>query len=200
MTDDVYVYSEGDNLKQNLVCVTKPQSKYVIPASVVTIVDGEIDSYAFKVAKTTSFELSFAENSELVTIGSYAFYECNQLTSVDFTNAQKLRTIKNFAFRYCSKIKSLTFPKSLYELGYYGTFDYCYKLSSVTFPDDSVLEIISGGTFSHSSLTTFRIPSHVREIGGESFAGTPIRDLQNRMITQSIQFIMDQYIVMIFQN
>ena len=98
------------------------------------------------------------------------------LSAIDFTSATKLVTINNFAFRFCSSLVSLIFPKSLKELGYYGTFEYCYQLSNVSFPDESSLEIIYGGTFSHTKLTTFRIPSKVKTIYGESFAGTPIRE------------------------
>ena len=47
---ETFVFDSNDYNKQHLLRVSKVQDRYIIPASVKTIVDGTIDSYAFKVA------------------------------------------------------------------------------------------------------------------------------------------------------
>ena len=176
MSDSVFVFDDNDTLKENLLYVNKAQNKYIIPASVITIEDGTEESFAFRIAQNTTFSLSFAENSKITTIGTYAFNKCTKLTEIDFTNAKKLTSIKNYSFQSCASLKSISFPKSLKEFCYYGAFSGCYHLSSVSFPSDSDLEVIYSGTFSNTNLTTFCIPSKVREVDGESFANAPIRE------------------------
>ena len=170
----VFITENGDG--KTLIKVKTPQSSYIIPESIETIKDGTSESYAFYTARNTRFNLSFAPNSRLTYIGGYAFYKCQNLYHIDFTNAVNLKTIVNFAFSKCNSLITIEFPPSIEELGYYGTFSSCSSLMSVKFPDESNLSSIQGGTFSFTQLTTIRIPKKVNIIYGEAFDSTPIRE------------------------
>ncbi len=71
-----------------------------IPNSVTTIGD-----WAFGYCSVLS-EVVFEENSQLDTIGEYAFYRCESLTGIDIPSS--VVCIKKSAFHYCHSIASLT--------------------------------------------------------------------------------------------
>ena len=87
---------------------------------------------------------STLDGKSVVQIGEYAFYNCDNVTSV-------------------------TMPSSVRSIGY-NAFEGCSKLSGITLP--SGITAIEGGTFSGcSSLTSITIPSSVTRIGGYAFYG-----------------------------
>ena len=64
----------------------------------------------------------------VTSIGNYAFYYCDGLTSVTIGNS--VTTIGYGAFSYCSDLTSIVIPDSVTTIGYFA-FDYCSKLQNV---------------------------------------------------------------------
>ena len=147
----------------------------VIPSNVPSIANGEKNDYAFIEFKNKKFSLSFEPNSQITRIGSYSFYYCRKLASVDFSNANSLKSIGSYAFYYCDSIPSLTFGASLETIEFYGAFAWCYKVTNITFPDDSKIKSIAAGAFAGSSISTFRVPSSCTSIYGETFAESSVQ-------------------------
>ena len=81
------------------------------------------EKYAFIEFKSTKFSITFSADSKLTKIGLYSFYNCHNLTSIDFSNANSLKTI--------CELTSLRFPPSLESLGYYGAFANCYNIEDI---------------------------------------------------------------------
>lgn len=100
-------------------------------------------------------------NSEVIYIGSYAFFYCNKLTAVSFPNANNI-----FAdvFYACSSLTTANFPKVKY-IGNSAFFN-CTKLTTISFPE--VLSIHSRAFNGCSSLTTISFPK-VTMIGSSAF-------------------------------
>ena len=64
-----------------------------ILSSVQTIAGTSGSDYAFLPCKSTINSVNFEANSQLDNIQQYAFYQCPDLESVDFSNCQNLKTI-----------------------------------------------------------------------------------------------------------
>lgn len=67
-------------------------------------------------------------NSGVLNIGDYAFYGCENLTSVTISNS--VTKIGKRAFAACSMLKSITIPSSITSIDLYAFSNCCY-LSSV---------------------------------------------------------------------
>ena len=99
-------------------------------------------------------------------IESYAFYQCNKLTSV--TIGDSVTSIGDYAFKSCSSLTSVTIGNSVTSIGYYA-FEDCDSLTSITIPD-SVTSIGDYAFESCSSLTSVTIGNSVTEIGYSAFS------------------------------
>ncbi len=156
-----------------------------LPARVYSI--GNNTFYNSAIANVT-----FAENSALVSIGSSAFsgtdliqlnvpagvvsigdrafFECGELLEVSFQEG--LISIGDYAFAGSNKLTSVSFPASLKTLGasvfyFYDYDEYtCEALESVTFAPNSQLERIPVGTFAYTAIKTFNVPASVTVIEG----------------------------------
>ena len=94
--------------------------------------------------------------SDVESVGSYAFYSRAALTSASFPNARVLSNgtmagSGNYAtylgaFSYCTALTSVSFP-NLTSIGTYA-FSYCTALTSVSFPN-----VTSIGNYAFSSCT-----------------------------------------------
>ena len=103
----------------------------------------------------------------LTSIGDYAFYSCESLTSVTIPNS--VTSIGVLAFSSCSALTSITIPNSVTSTGDYA-FSNCYSLTSVTL--DSGVTSIGDYAFSNcSALTSITIPNSVTSIGNSAFIG-----------------------------
>ena len=101
----------------------------------------------------------------VTTIGEFAFYGCNTLTSVTIPNSVK--TIGEHAFAGCSALTSVTIPNSVTEIGS-SAFEYCSSLTSVTIPNS--VTTIGERAFSFClSLTSVTIPNNVTTISYGAF-------------------------------
>ena len=66
-------------------------------------------------------------------VGSYAFYNCTGLTSIEIPNS--ITNIGDWAFCSCYKLTSVTIPNSVTSIGD-GAFERCSGLTSIDIPDN----------------------------------------------------------------
>lgn len=121
-------------------------------------------------------------------IGSYAFYNCKQLTA-KVVMPTTLKRIDTGAY-FSSKITECNFPEGLVEIGdgaFYGTrikeaimpntcqsfpggdhFGLCYELEKVRIPEGPKL-IPQGFVDDYINLTEFIMPNSIEEIGNGAF-------------------------------
>ena len=74
----------------------------------------------------------YAIPNSVTSIGSYAFFDCESLTSVTIPNS--VTNIGVYAFYGCKSLTSVTIPDSVISIGDYA-FSYCESLTSVTIPN-----------------------------------------------------------------
>jgi hypothetical protein len=118
----------------------------------------------FNNTEITSFnELEYFTG--LTSINDYAFYGCNNLTSV--TLPHRVTSIGNSAFYNCSGLTSVTIGNSMTSIGD-SAFNHCTSLTSVTI-GNSVTSIGSYAFGSCSGLTSVTIPDSVTSIGSTAF-------------------------------
>jgi len=103
----------------------------------------------------------------VTTIGAYAFYNCDSLTSVTIGNS--VTTIGNDAFSYCRSLSSVTIGNRVTTIGEYAFFN-CDSLSSVTI-GNRVTTIGDSAFRACDSLTSVTIGNRVTTIGYQAFYG-----------------------------
>ena len=69
-----------------------------------------------------------------MSIGDYAFYDLPVLKSVSFDSNSDVVSIGNYAFAYCTKLSEFTIPASMREIGDYA-FQSCTALVEVAFEE-----------------------------------------------------------------
>ncbi|MCM1236454.1 MAG: leucine-rich repeat domain-containing protein, partial [Ruminococcus flavefaciens] len=104
------------------------------------------------------------------TMGSYAFYNCDQLT--DLTIGSGLDTIADYAFMGCSKLKAITLHEGIRAIG-----NYSFAESMLIFgeaieedPEQTGVNVNDG----NGILRTVGIPSTITTIGNYAFYGSGI--------------------------
>ena len=103
--------------------------------------------------------------NSVTSIGDYAFYDCDGLTSIEIPNS--VTSIGYRAFECCSNLTSIDIPNSVTEIGY-AAFSGCSSLTSIEIPT-SVTEIGEGAFEYCSGLTSIEIPTSVTSIGNNAF-------------------------------
>ena len=107
--------------------------------------------------------------SSVTSIGEYAFSSCSSLTSIIIPSS--VASIGPGAFSSCSSLASINIPSSVTSIGEYA-FSSCSSLTSVTFAENSQLKSIGDRAFyGCSSLASINIPSSVTSIGDRAFYG-----------------------------
>lgn len=124
------------------------------------------DVYSGDVVIPSSVEYN-GQTYSVTSIGNYAFWNCQTLTSVSIPNS--VTSIGDGAFISCYSLTSITIPNSVTSIGHIA-FEGCSVLTSVTFPN-SLTSIGNGAFSSCSGLTSVTIPNSVTSIGDDAFWG-----------------------------
>ena len=103
-------------------------------------------------------------DGEVTSIGEYAFYQCNGLTSITIPNS--VTVIGDYIFSFCEGLTNVTIPNSITVIGD-AAFANCSGLTSVTIGNG--VTKIGNDAFYRSGLTSIAIPNSVIEIGDNAF-------------------------------
>lgn len=90
-------------------------------------------------------------SNNITNIGSYTFFGCTKLKSVDFGVNSKLKVIGDYAFVYCESLTDIVFSAGLNSIGV-ESFNSCYSLENIIIPE-SVTSIGNNAFYDCSSLT-----------------------------------------------
>ena len=140
-------------------------SSVFIPATVTSI-----GPFAFRFCKFLA-TVTFAEDSQLKSIGLGAFYGTEQAYPrfKEIKIPDSVETIGNGAFRYCQNLERIALPSALQTLSNV-TFYGCTALSEVTFP--ASLETIQVGAFGYCrNLSEVELPASLKTIQSYVFGG-----------------------------
>lgn len=128
---------------------------------------------------------AFTVKDGTVTIASYAFANCTQITEI--TIPQSMKYVCYYAFGNCTGITKATMPTSAIsalrespitvaiinggDSLYYNVFDRYTKLTTVTIPES--VTVIDGGAFINcGQLATINLPSALVSIEADAFYDT----------------------------
>lgn len=100
-------------------------------------------------------------------IKPFAFYECEQLNKIEFSDDSLLETIEKESFSY-SSIEKIKIPSTVKKIGD-GCFSWCEKLEIVEFGENSNLLSIGKIAFYQSSLKFISLPSSLERICDSAF-------------------------------
>lgn len=140
-------------------------SSVFIPATVRSI-----GSHAFIYCNALA-TVTFAEGSQLKSIGSNAFWGSEHLYPrfKEIKIPDSVETIGNGAFRHCQNLERITLPSALQTLSN-GTFYGCAALSEVTFP--ASLKTIEKSAFGYCrNLSEVKLPASLTTIQSYVFNG-----------------------------
>ncbi len=110
---------------------------------------------------------NYVLGTNLTSIGKYAFYGCEKLTSLEIPNS--VTSVGSSAFEGCSGLTSITIPNRVVSIEA-STFAGCSGLTSVSIPS-SVTSIANSAFEGCSGLTSITIPNRVVSIEASTFAG-----------------------------
>ena len=121
-----------------------------------------IGSYAFFDCESLT---SITIPSSVTSIGIYAFYNCTGLTVITIPNS--VISIGAGAFECCTNLESVIIPESVTNIGNY-VFAYCESLESITIPD-SVTKIGCNAFEECKKLTTVNLGKGLTCIDDQTF-------------------------------
>ena len=100
------------------------------------------------------------------TIGKNAFSEANKLETITFAEGSQLTSIGEHAFDTCSALKSIALPDGFKTIGE-AAFADCKALKTVEAGNS--LEEISTEAFKRSGLESINLPATLKTIGKDAF-------------------------------
>ncbi|MDE5570862.1 MAG: chitobiase/beta-hexosaminidase C-terminal domain-containing protein, partial [Prevotella sp.] len=127
--------------------------------------------------KRSSFR-TYTVPATVTSIGSYAFYNFNQLETVSLPEG--LKEINNHAFDYCEKLVKCKLPSTIETIGEF-TFRYC-NLYGLTLP--AQLRAIEEHAFFLGAQQTqaLSIPQYVEKIESYAFVGIKIDSVYSHIM------------------
>ena len=125
------------------------------------------------------YQGDFEIPTSVTSIGDYAFYGCESLTSV--TIGDSVTSIGWVAFSGCSGLTSVTIPDSVTSIGGYA-FQYCINLTAINVGElNPSYSSVDGVLYDKNQTTViqcpggyqgdFEIPASVTSIGDDAFYG-----------------------------
>lgn len=105
--------------------------------------------------------------SGLVSLGDCAFESCGNLRNVFLPSG--LISIGDNAFSGCSSLPEIVLPATLANLGYRAFYN-CLSLSSVSFSEQSALTTIGDNAFNGTNLKEIVLPASLVSIGRNIFS------------------------------
>lgn len=161
-----YVYTDEngyviyyDGKVKALINYTGNETKLTIPDDIT-----ELNCFALSDCYNIT-SVTFGENSQLTSIGDWAFNWCESLESI--TIPDSVTSIGDWAFCCCAKLTSITIPDGVKSIGNHA-FAGCSALESITIPD-SVLNIGDSAFEGCTALKSITIPGSVLSIGDNAF-------------------------------
>ena len=158
------------NLPDGITSIGEYAFKGVSALQSLTLPSGisEIKPYAFA-GMSALTTLHIPEN--IVTIGQGAFMDASSLVSLTFAEHSQLLTIGYEAFRRAYSLETITFPSYLEEIHSYA-FEQAFSLQTITFAPDARLRSMGIRVFEEAyALTAVELPASLEEMGGYLFAG-----------------------------
>ena len=117
--------------------------------------------------------------NSVTSIGSYAFYGCSSLTSINIPNS--VTSIGSYAFDGCSSLTSINIPNSVTSIGD-GAFYGCSSLTSINIPN-SVTFIGEYAFNGCSSLTSITVDANNTVYDSRDNCNALIRTIDNTLLT-----------------
>ena len=105
---------------------TGQSSEIIIPAYIHSKKVIKIGDGAFGNSEYGNSIQSVTIPDTVIFIGSYAFFDCEKLQSIEF--GANIRRIEDSAFRYCKSLRKITIPDSVLSLGEWSFSD-CISLT-----------------------------------------------------------------------
>ncbi|MCQ2426105.1 MAG: leucine-rich repeat protein [Lachnospiraceae bacterium] len=109
---------------------------------------------------------------DITSIGSYAFYDLNMVTSLEFEDYSACTSIGGSAFRACAILDTVTFPEhnSLKSIAAYGFYRNS-ALKNVNLEACTSLESIGDCGFAeYNVIESIKLPANVKTLGTSCFA------------------------------
>ena len=119
-------------------------------------------------SKSNISSVVFASESNVTSIGKYAFCYCENLTNI--TIPESVTSIGNDAFYCCYHLTSITIPKSVTRIGETAFAD-CYSLQTLSFSEPRTEKLtMNSHAFSNcKSLTELSLPEKTTATGSYAF-------------------------------
>ena len=157
-----YTYTDA-NGKITITDYTGSATVVSIPGTINGLPVTTIGSFAFyNRGDLTSITLP----ASVTSIEEFAFYSCTGLTNI--TLPAGLTSIGDFAFYDCSSLTAITIPTGVIDIGSYA-FAFCNSLASVRITN-GVVSIGEGAFYGCAKLTQVTIPASIISIGQSAFA------------------------------
>ncbi len=103
----------------------------------------------------------------VTSIGSSAFHNCGNLTSVVIPEG--VTSIGSYAFAYCDNLTNVVIPEGMTSIGIYA-FVYCDNLISIQLPES--LTSLGDWAFNEcKNLVSVNIPQNIKSLNGYTFKG-----------------------------
>ncbi len=151
----------------NKARITNVLSNSVTNLSIPNLIVEIIDDGAFANSGITNITIPGTVKS----IRNCAFYNCTSLINVTLSSG--LEHIGYEAFKECTSLQTITIPSTVKTMDN-SVFQYCTSLKSVDIQSTLLTTIPSYTFWGCSKLTSFHLPSQIKEIGGYAFYNTGI--------------------------